>query len=473
MSFTSTLTNQTFTNNGAYAYKSTNSAVLDLFSNGVSSNDKSKLFTNAYKEDPLLAIKTILYLRDVRNGQGNRDIFRIFVDDMIDNKKVKLLKKILPYIPEIGRWKDAIEVIGKHKKLDKTIFKMIDKGLKEENSLLAKWLPRQGIIAKQIAAYLELDHGSYRRKIVALSKTVEQQMCANEWKEINYSHVPSIANKKYNAAFYKHDTDRREAFLDKAKKGKAKINSSVLYPHDIAFMCKDDYSWNYYTENATADALWAQLPNYMEEAVNVLPIIDTSGSMFTQATGTSAKCIDIATGLGIYFAEHNTGTYKKLWMNFSAEPQAYYLKGNTLSKKLKSLDFNNWGMSTNIDKAMEFVLRAAEKNPEDAPKIIIIVSDMEFNSCVRSNRTNFEHMRSEFKNIGVSMPTVIFWRVNVSSGSTPVLKDDKNAIAINGYSPSVLKYILNGDIANYTPYSAMREILDPMYNWLEELLQDN
>jgi hypothetical protein len=470
MSFTSTLTNQTFTNNGAYAHKSTNSAVLDLFSNGVSSSNKSELFTNAYKEDPLLAIKTVLYLRDVRNGQGNRDIFRSFVDDMITNKKVKLLKKILPYIPEIGRWKDVIEVIGKHKKLDKTIFKMIAINLEAEDGLLAKWLPRQGAIAKQIAAYLELDHGTYRRKIVALSKTVEQQMCSNEWKEINYSHVPSIANKKYNAAFYRHDETRREAFLNKAIKGKAKINSSVLYPHDIVTMCRDDYSWANWNDNDTANALWAQLPNYMEEAVNVLPIIDTSGSMFTRAVGTSAQCINIATGLGLYFAEHNTGSYKNLWMNFSESPKAYMLEGNTLGEKLKNLDYRNWGMNTNIDKAMEFVLKAAKQNPEDAPKIIIIVSDMEFDGCVISDRTNFEHMRSEFKDAGVEMPTVIFWRVNVSSGSAPVLKDDKNAIVLNGYSPSVLKYILSGDVANYTPYKAMREVLDPMYNWLEELI---
>jgi hypothetical protein len=294
-------------------------------------------------------------------------------------------------------------------------------------------------------------------------------MCSNEWKEINYSHVPSVANKKYNAAFYRHDATRREAFLDRATKGKAKINSSVLYPHDIVTMCRNNYSWDNWSDNDTANALWAQLPNYMEKAVNVLPIIDTSGSMFSRAVGTSAQCIDIATGLGFYFAEHNTGSYKNLWMNFSDSPKAYMLEGNTLGEKLKNLDFNNWGMSTNIDKAMEFVLKAAKQNPEDAPKIIIIVSDMEFDRCVRSDKTNFEHMRSEFKDAGIEMPTVIFWRVNVSSGSAPVLKDDKNAIALNGYSPSVLKYILSGDVANYTPYKAMREVLDPMYNWLEEL----
>jgi hypothetical protein len=66
------------------------------------------------------------------------------------------------------------------------------------------------------------------------------------------------------------------------------------------------------------------------------------------------------------------------------------------------------------------------------------------------------------------MPTILFWRVNVSSGTSPVFRDDKNAIIINGYSPSILKYILSGEMKDYTPEKAMKEIIDPMYKWLEK-----
>ncbi len=467
--FTSTLTNQTKTTNGALSYKTTNSKVLDLFSQGISSSieNKKQLIQEAYIENPILTLKTCLYQRSIREGMGNRDIYHAMIDVLLENKNKKYLKKILPHIPEIGYWKDILKTIGKSKKLDKIIIKMIKENI-DTDGLLAKFLPRQGDKAKYITQALDLDHGDYRRKIVQLSKTVEQQMSKKQWSEIKYESVPSIANKKYAKAFSRNDANRREQFLSKVMTGDTTIKSSVLYPHQIVKMMSSDSMWSMqFKDNKTANALWKGLPNYMEEAHNVLSIIDTSGSMTSKATGTEGSCLDVALGLGLYFAEHNTGSYKDVWMNFSSSPSAQHLKGDTLYQKVKSMNMNNWGGSTNIDRAMDFVLTAAKKSPEDAPKMILIVSDMEFNSCTQQTQTNHEYMKEQFKALNIDIPTVVFWRVNVSSGSQPVTKDEKGAVLINGYSPTVVKSILSGDIANYTPYSAMLNILNPMYTWLD------
>ena len=37
----------------------------------------------------------------------------------------------------------------------------------------------------------------------------------------------------YNNAFLRNDETRRREYLEKLEKGEAKINSSVLFPHDI------------------------------------------------------------------------------------------------------------------------------------------------------------------------------------------------------------------------------------------------
>jgi len=463
--FTSALTNQTQTDNGSLAHKSTNSKVLDLFSQGVSSPNKISLIANAIQENPILAFKAALYLRDVRQGQGNRDILKALFTHLTSLSSQDRAKQVIKHIPEIGRWKDVIELIGLNKKLDKTIFKMIKKGLDNHDGLLAKWLPRQGKKAKQIAKYLKQEHGVYRRYIVLLSTTVEQQMSKKQWSEISYKSVPSIANKKYAKAFLRNDANRRTKFLEDATTGKTTMKSTVLYPHQITKMIAKTWSGQA-QDNPTANALWANLPNYMDKAVNVLPIIDVSGSMWSKATGTEGQCIDVALGLGLYFAEHNTGSYKDVWMSFSTNPIAMKLKGNTLSQRIANMNYSNWSQSTDIDKAMDFILAAAKAEPKDIPKMIVIVSDMEFNGHVR--QTNFETMKQKFKEANLEMPTVVFWRVNVSSGSTPVTKDAKGAVIVNGYSPSVLKYILSGNIANYTPYTAMLEIIEPMYTWLDD-----
>jgi len=476
MSFTSTLTNQAYTENGALTNKSSESAVLDLFSMGVSSTNKYDLIETAMFEDPLLAGKAALYLRDVREGQGNRDILRALFQYFADGTKLThMVKRIIKHLPEIGRWKDVIELLeSPNKQIRKWALKLIIKHYhKGTDGLLFKWLPRQGAAAKLIIAKLDIDHGEYRRYIVSKSTTVEQQMCAKQWESINYSHVPSVANKKYASAFLRNDESRRREFLSSATKGEVKINSSVLYPHDIVNMVKLGFpSWKSYQvkmneDTDTANALWFQLPNYMEQAHNVLPIIDTSGSMFTPATGTSAKVIDIAVALGIYFAEHNTGEYKDLWMNFSTEPQAYKLKGSTLSERISNLDYKNWGMSTDINKAFDFVLRAAKQNPESAPNMILIISDMEFNSCVKP-LTNYEHIKQQFAELGVDMPVLVFWRVNVKSTIQPVTMNDTGTVLINGYSPSIMKELLAGDMTNYNPYQVMRKVLDSKYTWLKE-----
>lgn len=66
--------NVTHTTNGAVAYKSTMSAVLDLFALGGAYRQRSDedcivLFRKAFAEDPVYALKCLFYLRDVRGGK--------------------------------------------------------------------------------------------------------------------------------------------------------------------------------------------------------------------------------------------------------------------------------------------------------------------------------------------------------------------------------------------------------------------
>ena len=75
-------TNYTMTENGAVAYKSTRSMLLDMFAMGAAYRTRSDedcivLFDNAFKEDPLNALKCLFYIRSIRNGQGERRFFRV------------------------------------------------------------------------------------------------------------------------------------------------------------------------------------------------------------------------------------------------------------------------------------------------------------------------------------------------------------------------------------------------------------
>ena len=75
---------KTFTENGATAFNTTDNALVDLFSTigslrNTSDDRITRLFSEAYKVDPLMATKILFYGRDVRGGLGERKTFRTII----------------------------------------------------------------------------------------------------------------------------------------------------------------------------------------------------------------------------------------------------------------------------------------------------------------------------------------------------------------------------------------------------------
>jgi hypothetical protein len=222
----------------------------------------------------------------------------------------------------------------------------------------------------------------------------------------------------------------------------------------------------------TSDALWRSLPNYManSESFNVLPVIDLSGSMEDRIPNTNTTAMQIAIALGLYFSEHNVGAFKDLWCNFDTSPEFFMLKGNTLSERVKNLNYNQWGGSTNLQAVFDLIL-ATKAKPEDMPKVILIVSDMEFNDAERGHKTNFQAIEAKYAEAGLERPIIVFWRVNILSSNQPVTINDSGSILINGYSPSIMKLILSmslDDLKDVTPESFMLKAIADKYSYVDE-----
>ena len=310
--------------------------------------------------------------------------------------------------------------------------------------LLAKWLPRQSKIynnnvdfTKDIIKYLNLTPKQWRKQLVELTKVVETQMCNKEWKQISYSGVPSIANVKYNKAFLRNDEQRRREFLAKAIKGEVKIQSTVAYPNDVLYRTGVKGDWQ------TATAMWNQLPDYLEgTGFNILPICDVSGSM-------SGTPMEVSISLGIYLSERNKGLFKDTFMTFSGNPKLQVLKGN-LKEKYMQLSKAEWERNTNLEKVFSTLLgtAVAYKVPTDEmPSHLLIISDMAFDRCVTDSKnvTLFEHARKAYQSAGYEMPNIIFWNVD-DGGNVPIKYSTSGVGLVSGYSPSVMKAVLSGEI---------------------------
>jgi len=418
-------------------------------------------FVRAIEQEPLIAMKILFWARDVRGGAGERRVFRVITKYMDSNPHYRdILYKNVRLIPEFGRWDDVFTLTGLE------AFELIRTGLNEGNGLLAKWLPRKGSFANTVRGYLGMTPKAYRQLIVGLSNTVEQHMCAKNWDAINYESVPSVAMNKYRKAFKRNDTDRFMEFIDAVISGDAKIKAKDLFPYQLyqAFKRGED--------NKSIEAQWMNLPNYMEGNPHmIMPMCDTSGSMTTNygSGNTTLTPMDISVSLGVYISERNEGPFKDAFLTFSNQPQLQYLK-SSFTARCKQLEKAHWAMNTDVEAAFRLLLQTAKReniSKDQMPNMILIISDMQFDRCVRnSDDTALEMIRRKYVASGYDFPRIIFWNVNARVGQMPVSYKDKNTGIVSGCSPAILTSILSGK--NLTPRDLMlRTINVPRYASIE------
>lgn len=450
------------TANGMKARATSASPVLDLFSviGSARGTDITKQFTASFVENADLTLRMLQWARDIREGAGERATFRNLLS-ALESTDPTLAGKLMHKIPALGRWDDLFAY--KDATNRNQAFALIAEALEAKNGLAAKWVPRKGPIAVELTRYLGLSPKAYRKLIVGLTNVVETQMCAKEWEAINFSHVPSVASARYQKAFGRNAKESYSAYIAELKKPQAerdpkvKINAGAVYPYDVV---KSVVKGN----AAVADEQWKALPNYVGDA-KVLPMVDVSGSMGSlwYSTG-NLQPIDIAVSLGLYCASKNTGVFKDVFLTFSGSPKMEYLKG-TLSQKMKQMEKAHWDMNTNLHAAFDEILKIAVKGKvaqADMPDMMLILSDMQFDSCTRYDDSAMQMIKRKYKDAGYDVPKIVFWNLSMygkENGNTPV-KFDKNGTAlVSGFSPSVMKSVLANDLEDYTPYNVMLKTL--------------
>lgn len=460
-------TKDSITENGMATNSTSLDNCVDLFFQigAMRGKDKQRLtnvFTKAFGENPLTAMRLLFWARDVRGGAGERQIFKDILIYLSVNH-TKVLAKNLHLITEFGRWDDLLSLFGTP--LEKNTLEIIAKGLADKNSLCAKWMPRPSganrIAKKQaniIRGYLGLSPKEYRKLLVENSNTVEQLMCSKEFSKIDYSKLPSKAMSDLMKAFSKNDLDRFQAYLSSVEKGEVKINAGALYPYDVI---KNLNQGNI----KGANVQWDALPNFLgENNERFLPVVDVSGSMSCPAGGSqTVTCMDVAISLGLYISERNIGAFKDAFITFSNNPTLEVLKG-LLSERYNQLRRSKWAMSTNIKAVFNLILDNARLNnvPEsEMPTMILILSDMEFNYAGGDNwnPTAQELFEKMYSKAGYNMPKIVYWNLNSrNANNKPVQFDKQGTALVSGFSPSLLTNLLGGK--DMTPYSMMMSVID-------------
>lgn len=458
---------KTFTENGAKALSSSGySALVDLFGLAGSlrsrdRNDVQQKFAAAFREDALLATKMLFYIGDIRyGGLGERKTFKACLNWLAINHP-EIVNKNMALIPYFNRFDSWFELVGT-KCEDKMWDNLTGVFVNDINamkagvpiSLLAKWMPSENassIVTKSLAKIAMKKLGfkprEYRKLLTKMRSyigIVEQKMSSNDWKSIDYSKVPSYAMHNYMSAFAKHDYEGFNNYLNKVKKGEAKINSSVLFPSDLVSKYLGHYGWNYHNLNSyneAVEAQWNALPNYLSNPINALIMADISDSMF----GNGKSPIHSSVGLAIYFAQHNHGIFHNKYMTFNNDPKFIELnEGASLYENVSKVANSGMGFNTNLYKAFVKILdMAIEYNipNEDMPKALIVISDMEIDSYSTNGKDwSFINLVKQMYNAnGYDLPKCIMW--NVQSRHDVFLAHSTEAIFVSGQSASIFKSI--------------------------------
>lgn len=494
------VSNVSTTENGAEGYKTTGKALLDFnfklpsYRNKRNANDLTLDFAKVWNEDKELAIKYLFYMRDVRQGIGERDTFRTCLKELAQTGELD--SRVFDWIEEYGRLDDVFAFFNTVLETPmiewvnaKLLQDMFNYGENKPISLMAKWMPsintssaEARAMARKFIDYADSTAEDYRKSMSKLReriKVLERTLCQGDWSTIDYSTVPSNANLKYKDAFLKHDTERRKAYLESLKKGETKINASVLFPHDIVhkYVIDSWYDNSVKSYDEALEQMWKALPDYVQGQSNVMVVRDGSGSMTSGIGNTNVSAMDVADALSIYFSERSSGPYKNKFITFSATPTFVDLsKLSTLHDKLKELHKHTEYENTNIEATFDLILDLAVSNhlkQEEIPSLLII-SDMEFDCCVgtessggywnrfkKADKKLFDAIAEKFNKAGYQLPRVAFWNVNSRTNTIPLTENKLGVSLVSGFSAAIAKMVLSNEL---DPYKALvKEITSKRY----------
>ena len=145
---------KTLTENGAVAYQTSGKALTDfMFAvTALRQADRDRIYdeiTKVYFEDPIIATKFMFFIRDCREGNGERRIFREYLRWLSENKP-EIAKAVIKLVPEYGRWDDLWILLDTSLREDvcelaqNQIEDDMEKSIRGKKiSLVAKWLPSQ------------------------------------------------------------------------------------------------------------------------------------------------------------------------------------------------------------------------------------------------------------------------------------------------------------------------------------------
>ena len=465
---------------------------------GISYKRLINIVQKSAKENITDTIILAFYLRDCRQGKGERDLGRKVFQWLAINYPKKFVH-VLKMIPEYGRWDDLFVLfpnaillnrmdnylsknvdIESVKKLQSVVVKLFASRLQEDVecmkrqmpiTLCAKWAPtendkrdQQYDLVQTLCEELHIQKSKYRKTIISPLRKhlrlVETTLQKQDLHNIKYDCIPNVAFQKYFNVFKKRDELSFNLYLKNTDVNAPK--TSNIFPHDIL---REYHIFDTHEINETLETKWSYyLKNYQRVHITkTIPILHTSSSMYDD------KDMFIrAISLALFIARKSDDPFNNLIIRNVEHAFQYIPQHEDVMTTMKSLIEYTEPSSIDMLSVMKKIVENAKQNnlkTEDMPNTLIYICDVDcikkhiLKSAFSSKSVLMQKIQNLFEEHGYTSPRIIFFNMNAKSVSFPMLSNHHNVGMVSGYSPSVLNSLLYNDGELFTCKTILNNIL--------------
>jgi hypothetical protein len=229
------------------------------------------------------------------------------------------------------------------------------------------------------------------------------------------------------------------------------------------------------TLNKQFDGLVETAKKGAKQGTSLIVVRDTSGSMGSQAAGTSQSCGDIGKALALFFSEMlPDGAFADSWIEFNSDAKMHQWKGKTAYERWTN-EYSSYYGGTNFQSVINLFAKMKQKGiPEDQfPTGILCISDSEFNPS-QLGRTNVQTAISTLKSAGFSKEytdkfKIVLWNLQNSyygkgsGGKFETYGDVDNVYYFSGYDGSTVAFLTGVEGQEVEPKNA-RELFEAAMN---------
>ncbi|CAO3637816.1 unnamed protein product [Mucor hiemalis] len=352
--------------------------------------------------------------------------------------------------------------------------------------------------------YLNKVRELYRKEYLApLRKALnitEHFMAPGKWDTVDIRHMPSVCLQKNMGSFFKHAPETVLNYMAEVSAGTKKVSGATIAPNELVYRViygnipksvasfirkAPELSLKYTTAqtelvNGQWNTLIESIRNTSALASNkdkdgnekksidlgeCMAICDVSGSMMCGANFNEPEKqpLNAAIGLSLVVSNLAKPPFNGAIITFTSEPSLFKVKTDlTFTEQVNTIMEGPVGYNTDICKVFTDVLLPMAKKhklaPEDMVKRLFIFTDMEFDGApngMDEYLTTQEFIRKQYEDAGYKVPELVWWNLCSAAAyrshnrmNTPVTKDDTGVSLLSGFSASMIKTFLDGDVGD-------------------------